>query len=152
MGGSRKEGEMMTEKKAEKLLEVVNKKVGKLLDQLAGFRQARQGSTNEINDVINQALRNCPDLKNRYDELQEGIKFFVETESELTSQVQEEVLRVAASIKGGWLQAVYSEGKTTWDTKLLEGYLIAHPELAALKKEGKPSVSIREIKNQQGES
>ncbi len=41
--------------------------------------------------------------------------------------------------------AVWSKGRETWDTKSLDGYALAHPEIASLRKVGDPSVSIRKI-------
>ena len=38
------------------------------------------------------------------------------------------------------------EDKTSWDGKLLEGYAVAHPEILAARKVGKPTVSFRTVK------
>lgn len=50
------------------------------------------------------------------------------------------------SVKGQFLQAVWSKPRVTWDAKALDGYALNHPELFAFRKEGAPSVSIRAIK------
>lgn len=41
------------------------------------------------------------------------------------------------------MMAVWSKGRVTWDGKGLGGYMVAHPEIEAFRREGKPSVSIR---------
>ncbi len=64
----------------------------------------------------------------------------------LTEEVKQEVLTIGASVKGDHLQAVWNKGRVSWDTKSLDGYAKAHPELLDLRKEGSPSVSIRNVK------
>lgn len=48
--------------------------------------------------------------------------------------------------KGRYLMAVWSKPRVTWDGKGLLGYMVAHPEIEAFKRVGKPSVSIRRVK------
>lgn len=72
----------------------------------------------------------------------------VEAEIEaLTAEIKADVLAHGASLKGETsnLQAVWSKPRVTWDTRRLEGYAAAHPEIEAFKKVGEPSVSIRAI-------
>ena len=52
----------------------------------------------------------------------------------------------AQSVKGEQLHAVYSKGRTTWDGKKLDGMMALIPQLKEARKEGEPSVSIREVK------
>ena len=52
---------------------------------------------------------------------------------------------VGASVKGAGLQAVFTPGKISYDARALDGLLVAMPELAAFRKESKPSVSIRSV-------
>lgn len=118
-------------------------KIEKKLDQLVGFRQAHDSSVTEVEDVIEQALMSCPDLKQRYDNLQKEIKFVSESERKLTSEIKEAVLKGGVSVKGELLHAIYSKGRTTWDGTKLEGFAIAHPEINECKKVGGPSVAIR---------
>lgn len=61
----------------------------------------------------------------------------------LEAAIKSEVLSLGASVKGSHLQAVYTKGRTSWDTKGLDGYAVAHPEIQTFRKEGAPSVSIR---------
>ena len=53
---------------------------------------------------------------------------------------------VREDLKGSLLHAIYAAGRASWDTKALEGYAVAHPEILQFKKVGEPSVSIREMK------
>lgn len=61
----------------------------------------------------------------------------------IEAEVKAEVLKIGASVKGAHMQAVWSKPRVSWDTKALDGYSAAHPELLAFRKEGEPSVSIR---------
>jgi hypothetical protein len=60
--------------------------------------------------------------------------------------IKELITHHGKSIKGNTLHAVYSNGRVTWDTKGLNGYMVAHPEIEAFRKVGSPSVSIRKVK------
>mgnify|MGYP007071606482 CR=1 FL=1 len=63
----------------------------------------------------------------------------------LTDEVKAEVIAGGESVKGDHLHAVYIKGRVSWDSKKLDGLMIAIPELAAARKEGEPSVTIRKI-------
>lgn len=63
----------------------------------------------------------------------------------ITEEIKAETARGGQSIKGDRFQAVYTKGRVAWDTKALEGYAAAHPEIQQFKKVGEPSVSIRLI-------
>ncbi len=62
---------------------------------------------------------------------------------QLREEIKSEVLEHGASVRSGRLQAVYSRGRTTWDTRALEAYAEAHPEVNEFRREGAPSVSLR---------
>lgn len=56
------------------------------------------------------------------------------------------VLVVAKSVKGTHLHAVYTQGRTSWDSRGLDGYAVAYPEVLKFRSIGEPSVSIRAAK------
>jgi hypothetical protein len=60
--------------------------------------------------------------------------------------VKESVIAGGESVKGEFLHAVYVKGRTTWETKLLDGFAAAHPEILQFRKVGEPSVTIRSSK------
>jgi len=73
-------------------------------------------------------------------------------EQELTKYIKAETTYVAHSIKGAGLQAVWSKGRTSWDTTALVSLI---PEIqdenlkhlfSKCQKTGDPSVSIRIVK------
>lgn len=64
---------------------------------------------------------------------------------ELEAQIKNAVLQHGASVKGRRYQAVWSKGRVSWDTKKLDGLMIALPQLKECRTEGLPSVSIRSV-------
>lgn len=117
------------------------------LDALSKLVEICESYQKELGGVIEQAFLNCPDLKERYDELQLNLEVVTKKRCELIEVINKAVLESGESIKGEKLQAVFSKGRTSWDAKALEGYAIAQPDINELKKVGKPSVSIREVKD-----
>lgn len=63
----------------------------------------------------------------------------------LEAEIKKLVTEKGASVKGEFLHAVFAKGRVTWDTKALDGYVKAHPELTEFRKEGEPSVSLRKV-------
>lgn len=61
----------------------------------------------------------------------------------LEDEIKLDVLNCGETVKGNYLQAVWSKGKTTWDSKALEKLIDRYPTLSAAKKTGLPSVAIR---------
>lgn len=60
----------------------------------------------------------------------------------LETEVKTAVLSHGATIKGAYT-AVFAKGRVSWNTKALDGYAAAHPEIEQFKEVGNPSVSIR---------
>jgi hypothetical protein len=52
----------------------------------------------------------------------------------------------AKSLKGEFLEVIYSKGRTSWDTKALDGYATINKEILQFKKTGDPSASIKSVK------
>lgn len=77
--------------------------------------------------------------KTALDVLQDGL-------NSLTAEIKADVIAAGASVKGDHLQAVWTKGRVSWDTKALDGYAAAHPEITPFRKEGEPSVTIRGVK------
>ena len=63
----------------------------------------------------------------------------------VTKDVKDDVIKCGESVKGDFLHAVFVSGRISWDTKGMEGYAVAHPEVNAFRKQGDPSVTIRKI-------
>ncbi len=58
----------------------------------------------------------------------------------LEAEIKQAVIAHGASIKGSFIHAVFVKGRVSWDTKSLDGYATAHPELChSAKKVSRPS-------------
>lgn len=68
------------------------------------------------------------------------------TLSEAEDKVKITVKGMGKTIKSNNLQAVFTAGRVTWDSKGLQGYAAAVPELLKFQKVGEPTISIREVK------
>lgn len=65
--------------------------------------------------------------------------------ADLEGSIKAAVIEAGATVKGQYYQAVYMKGRVSYDTKALDGYSLAHPELLAYRNEGQPSVSLRSV-------
>ena len=66
--------------------------------------------------------------------------------SELETAIKQVVIAEGVTVKGDYHQFVFTKGRVSWDTKSLDGYAAAHPELLQFKIVGDPSVSVRGLK------
>lgn len=64
---------------------------------------------------------------------------------EVERVIKNEVLNRGETVKGEKLMAVWAKGRTSWNTKALDGYAASRPEILQFKTVGEPSVSIRMI-------
>lgn len=120
----------------------------------------------ELLDIIYETQQACVELLKRNDkerdalippEIKERLRQYDEdfdTEiypytqkiEELTEQVKSMVLEAGETVHGKYLMAVYMNGRVTWDTAKLDGMAIILPEILKARKEGEPSVQIRNKK------
>ena len=65
----------------------------------------------------------------------------------LESEIKRMVITSGESCKGDGYNALFVKGRVTWDTKALNGYAIARPEIEQFRKIGRPSARItRKVK------
>ena len=62
------------------------------------------------------------------------------------SELKDAVVQEGQTVRGSTHMAVYTKGRTSWDTKMLDGLILVMPQLAEAKTIGNPSVSIRLVK------
>ena len=121
--------------------------IQQLLDKLADLYAARDLANIEKQALIDQVL--TPEIKTKLAEIDaefsDKLQVVNDTAASLEAQVKAEVTTHGATVKGDYLQAVWSKGRTSWDTKALDGYAAAHPEIERFKTIGAPSVSIRKV-------
>ena len=61
----------------------------------------------------------------------------------LEAEIKQEVLTRGVTVKSKHMIAMWNKGRISWNSRLLEGYAIAHPDILKMRKEGAPSVSFR---------
>lgn len=118
------------------------------LDTLAEYQSQRDAATLEKQSLIDAIY--TAEIKARVAEIEaefagktEGVNTNIAT---LEAEIKQAVLEHGASVKGSFFHAVFAKGRVSWDTKSLDGYAAAHPELLSFRKEGEPSVSLRTAK------
>ena len=118
------------------------------LDQLAEFQSERDAAMLEKQSLLDEIY--TAEIKSRMAEIE--AEFLGKTEAvneniaALEAEIKQAIIVHGASVKGSVLHAVFAKGRVSWDTKSLDGYATAHPELLTFRKEGEPSVSIRVAK------
>jgi hypothetical protein len=73
--------------------------------------------------------------------LEENKELFDEIEQR-KDQIRKEILARGEGADSRTLKATYRKGAVRWDTKWLDGYSTAHPEILKYRKQGEPSVSF----------
>ncbi len=88
-----------------------------------------------------------PEIQAQLDELDEEFDPLLEQAlanvKSLAEDIKVAVIATGATVKGDLVQAIYTKGRVSWDTKALDGYAAGHPEIIQFRKEGEPSVSLR---------
>ena len=119
--------------------------IEKLLDELFDLRSAvdllMSDKALALESVLTEDQRiQIRDINIEFDAKLETVN---EKIAELESSIKERTLELGESVKTQHISATYISGRVTWDTKRLDGFLVAHPELVAFRKEGEPSVQIK---------
>jgi HEAT repeat protein len=121
--------------------------ISQKIDQLANYQAQRDVLELEKQSLIDQLMP--PEIKARIEEIEaefSGKREAVDGNiAQLESEIKEEVIRHGATVKGSFLRVVYHPGRVTWDTKSLDAYARARPELLEFRKQGEPFVSIQKV-------
>lgn len=68
----------------------------------------------------------------------------IATESKLLEdEIKARVVAAGRTVSGTSLQAVFNKGRVSWNTKGLDGYALANPQIKAFRTVGQPYASIR---------
>lgn len=94
-----------------------------------------------IDSVMTQEIKDK--IREIEDEFSENTEHITQKMTLLEQDIRNEVSKLGETVKGDYLMAVFSKGRTSWDTRAMDGYIITHPELEQFRKVGDPSVSIR---------
>jgi len=108
---------------------------------LAGVDTLKMEKEKRYGMVITPEIK--AQLENIDREIDPIIEKFNARAVELVDLIKAEVVAAGETVSGEFHQAVYMKGRTSWDSKSLEGYAAAHPEILQFKTIGSPSVSIK---------
>ena len=121
--------------------------ISEKLDQLANYQAQKDVLALEKQALIDQLIP--PEIKARIEEIEaefEGKSEVVDANiAALEAEIREGVLRQGASAKSTFLRVVYHSGRVSWDTKSLEAYARARPEILEFRKQGEPYVTIQKV-------
>ena len=106
--------------------------VARKLDALAKLREAMSPKAEALDEQI-ESLQ-----EERATILSEDM---AEAEA-LEASIKADILRTGATVRGEKLIATFVSGRVTWDSKALDGYAAAHPEIEKFRKAGEPSARI----------
>lgn len=120
-----------------------------MLDALAEMTAQRDLLDNDKQVLIDGVL--TPEIRQQVADIEAEFKDraadITTNIAQLEAAIKERVVNAGASVRGSYLQAVWSKPRITWDTRALDGYAAGHPEIAQFRKEGQASVSIRAFAN-----
>jgi phage host-nuclease inhibitor protein Gam len=117
------------------------------LDALADL-QAQQAvleldKRQALDSVLTPAIRQqIADIELEY---APSLQMLSQSIADKEAEVKRWVKTFGESVKGQRLHAVYMQGRVSWNTRALDGYALAHPELLSFRDVGEPSVSIRKV-------
>jgi len=117
----------------------------KKLDMLYGLRLQKESRELEkaalIEELIPEAVRaEIAKIEEKYDDTELTDKM-----TRLEKEIREEALNFGATVNGRHLIAVYSKGRVSWDTVILNKLTERYPDIDLARSEGKPSISLRKI-------
>lgn len=122
----------------------VKQKLEDLAERQAQLSAVMAEKQNAIDAVMTAEMRQkLAEIDNEFASATDALSQQIES---LEQQIKYDVAEFGASVKGSLLQAVYSKGRVSWDTKGLDKYANEHPAVLAYREIGKPSVSLRQVK------
>ena len=119
----------------------IYEKIEKYSDLAFGIDAINQEKQTLIDEVL------TPEIKEKLAEIDAEfdpkVDELSQQKSMLEAEIKQEVLQAGRTVKGTYHSFVWSKPRVSWDTKSLDGYAAAHPEIAQFRIEGSPSVSVR---------
>lgn len=112
-----------------------------LQDQKAFLALKKQELVDEVlTEEVKQKLSDIDfEFAEKFETVDDGIGSLMHT-------IKEQVISEGASVKGDRFRASFVKGRVTWNTRALEGYAAAHPEIKEFRKVGNPSVRLAAVK------
>lgn len=88
-------------------------------------------------------------IREIHEEFDDRLTAVQESRSAAEDTLKVKTLEAGETLSHGPHKAIYNKGRVSWDSKGLDGLLLAVPQLKSLRREGQPFVSIKlgEINN-----
>ncbi len=124
------------------MIDTIKTKLTELKKLDARYESVKLGKQNSIDDILTDEIIKKLDTvdlewKSLLEEANENVGL-------LTDEIKVIVLEHGASVKNdAGYSATFVRGRTSWDTKALNGYAAAHPEIEQFKKTGNPTVRLQ---------
>ncbi len=122
-----------------------------MLDDLAEMQAQRQVLELDKTTAVATVLALTPEMKAQIMDIETEFtgkaEALIANIADLETAVKVQVLSLGTTVKGAHLQACWTKPRVSWDTKALDGYAAAHPEIEKFRKVAEPSVSIRIVSN-----
>lgn len=126
------------------MVQLTPREIRAKLDELSEIKSAADVTRMDYEakraEILKSVQAELEALEAEYAPSLEAVNARIET---LEEEIKDAVLHARASVKGTRLQAVYTRGRVRWDTKKLDAYGQTHPEVAAFRSQGNPSVALR---------
>ena len=118
-------------------------KLNELYEKKAALEVVRLEKEKLIDSVLTPEIRKqIADIEAEFADKTMVVNADIQT---IEAEIKQAVVSEGETVKGDYLMAVFAKGRVSWDTKALDGYVAAHPEVAQFRKVGDPSVSIRAL-------
>lgn len=115
------------------------------LAYLSELQEELTAKNAKLDKLIDQVFAENPKAQAKRERIEAQIESVTDILTERITDVKDAVIVLGETVKGENLQAVWSKGKTSWNTNQLLGFAKAHKEVLEMKKEGNPSISIRKV-------
>jgi phage host-nuclease inhibitor protein Gam len=122
----------------------IKSKINKLADFHAVKNQLERMKEDAKAKILTpELLQQLQDIDDEYATQFDGVNANI---ADLEKEIKADVIAHGETVKGDFMQACWTKPRVSWDTKQLDGYAAAHPEIEKFRKVGDPSVSIRWLK------
>lgn len=121
--------------------ELIKQKIDKLADLHSAKDVLNRIKEEQKAKILTpELLQALDDIDAEFSDQEAGVNANI---ADLEAEIKADVINHGQTVKGEFMQAVWAKPRVSWDTKAIDGYAKAHPEILEFRKEGSPSVSIR---------
>ena len=116
------------------------------LDKMATIQETIATKQEELVRLVETLLKANPNVLVVRDSLHEELIQLQDDAVEMESEIKELGLKAGETVKGEKLQAIFNQGRRSWDNQMLENWAILLPAIMEAKKAGAPYISLKGVK------